>query len=149
MQTRVVIEQFPNIDDYGTPPLEFHTLRDFQPDHWTKSFGEEERLEIVQDYEKGDSEFYWHSEEPETPVHLSDFDVVFVKGTKVALLTLKGTEQVWVVLLEHEEKFAYPAYPEHTFVVPLCGVYRGEEIKRLQTKYKDMTGVVAEGALMY
>lgn len=55
-----IIYQYYELDDYGTPPIEFELITEFPPGYWDQEEEENNLAKVNQWYVTGESQFYWH-----------------------------------------------------------------------------------------
>ena len=69
-----IIDQNTTIDDYGSPPIEFKVISEFSVGYWTYGpYGSKEDHKaayVNNDFEDGESEFYWHCDNPSHAIDL-------------------------------------------------------------------------------
>ena len=61
-----IVGQNLKFDSYGTPSASFKLIKEFPPGYW-------DDLIVNNDYEEGDSRFYWHFDEAYTYINLNEY----------------------------------------------------------------------------
>ena len=64
--TDIVGQNF-KFDDYGTPSTSFKLIKEFPPGYWDEPI-------VNNDYEEGDSRFYWHFDKAYAYIHLNEYE---------------------------------------------------------------------------
>lgn len=110
-----IVGQNFNVDDYGTPSSSFKLIKEFPPGYWDEPI-------VNNNYEEGDTRFYWHLNEAYTCINLNEYDchkekeneISFTYNNKRYLVKtdlynkITMNEKLYVRLLEeNDERYDY------------------------------------------
>ena len=72
-----IVGQNLKFDDYGTPSTSFKLIKEFPPGYWDEPI-------VNNDYEEGDSRFYWHFDVAYTNINLNEYNCFQKKENEIS-----------------------------------------------------------------